>query len=152
MSRRPWWSGRREKIAGVAEFGRRGEGGRAFSRDDDGLIERDGIRRHAVAAASAVDDVPQRPPARVFVCDEWDAVRNVDGLILGERRSGQQRHEVVRLAGGRRQRRAIPAEEPANRHRRSELAVVDPPRAPEIAESVGLKFLEENERTELLVR
>ena len=141
-----------EPVAHVAEIGGGGQRERDFLRDDDGLIEGDRIGHRAADAARAVDDVAQRASAAVLVRDERHAAQHVDGLLFGERRTGEQRRQRARFSGRGRECLALAAEQAAQRHGAAELRAVDPSGAPEIAEGIALESFEEDERAELLVR
>ena len=115
----------REAIAAEAKIGSRGERERDFLRKGDGLIDRNWIRGDSVAAARAIDDVPQRAAAGVFVRDERHAVDDVDDLALRERSSGETRDDALRIRGARGERITVSAGESTQSYECSEVSVHD---------------------------
>ena len=141
----------REPIAAETKIGGRGKGERHFLGDRNRLIDRNRIRCQSVAAARAIDDVTQRPSARIFMRDEGSAVDDVDRLILRERSSAQSRDDALRVRRACGERFAIAAGEAPQREEAAELSVLNTRRAPQFTQRIRLEFLEKNVRTKLLV-
>ena len=84
--------------------------------------------------------------------DHRDAVDDIDDLIFHKRRSGEEGDDVPSFARTLDQRVAISAAQPAKGDDTGEMVAFDPSGAPEVAKRIAFQLLEEDERTELLVR